>query len=248
MAVRSRTTHVVVHTPADARKDRAGNHLDTDGPTITRWHTAPAPAGRGWSHVGYHWLVRKSGAVNQLLREHLVGIHCRDGGYNSKSVGVCFSGHGGDDYNKIPGEPWTEAQQEAGIRLIADICERFGIPARNVIGHREAPAAKACPGDRISMDRVRRLVAEELARRKGSPSNDPAEPPARPVIRRGATGPHVEALQRALRAAGDYRGAVDGDFGPATETAVKAYQARRRLGADGIVGPATWTAIDRDGL
>ncbi|MFF5705680.1 peptidoglycan-binding protein [Streptomyces sp. NPDC012794] len=36
---------------------------------------------------------------------------------------------------------------------------------------------------------------------------------------------------------------VDGEFGPKTERAVKAFQRDRRLGVDGIVGPRTWAAL-----
>jgi peptidoglycan hydrolase-like protein with peptidoglycan-binding domain len=50
------------------------------------------------------------------------------------------------------------------------------------------------------------------------------------------------ALQRALVRAG-IEVAVDGNFGEATEAAVKRYQSGKGLTADGIVGPATRAAL-----
>jgi GH24 family phage-related lysozyme (muramidase) len=63
-----------------------------------------------------------------------------------------------------------------------------------------------------------------------------------PVLKKGADGKAVRRLQKALAAAGQAC-AVDGDFGPGTERAVKAFQAARGLSADGVVGPATWAAL-----
>ena len=63
------------------------------------------------------------------------------------------------------------------------------------------------------------------------------------VLRRGSFGPEVERLQRLLNSAG-YPLTIDGDFGPATDLAVRQFQGDRGLVADGIVGQMTWAALD----
>lgn len=60
-----------------------------------------------------------------------------------------------------------------------------------------------------------------------------------PVISFGSSGISVRALQKLLIANG-YGMTIDGVFGPVTETAVKAFQNRRRLSTDGVVGQKTW--------
>jgi peptidoglycan hydrolase-like protein with peptidoglycan-binding domain len=72
----------------------------------------------------------------------------------------------------------------------------------------------------------------------------PADPNT-PQVGQGATGPVVSALQQALKTfagagAPTDPGAIDGSFGPRTETAVRAYQTDRGVGVDGIVGDRTW--------
>jgi len=63
-----------------------------------------------------------------------------------------------------------------------------------------------------------------------------------PVLRRGSTGQGVKRLQRALAARG-FQLALDGQFGPATEGAVRAFQAANGLVSDGVVGPRTWAGL-----
>jgi chitosanase len=57
-------------------------------------------------------------------------------------------------------------------------------------------------------------------------------------------GPDVTAVQRALVKAGFILGVVDGIFGPLTDAVVRQFQQEKGLTADGIVGPATRSALD----
>ncbi|MCL6517663.1 peptidoglycan-binding protein [Alicyclobacillus sp.] len=56
-------------------------------------------------------------------------------------------------------------------------------------------------------------------------------------------GPDVMAVQRRLIALGLYTGPFDGVYTPATARAVEAFQRRSSLRPDGVVDPATWTAL-----
>lgn len=57
------------------------------------------------------------------------------------------------------------------------------------------------------------------------------------VLRRGCKGEGVKIMQKALGIS------ADGDFGPGTEKALKAWQAKNGLTADGIAGPATFAKL-----
>ena len=58
-------------------------------------------------------------------------------------------------------------------------------------------------------------------------------------LKRGSSGDKVTQLQQKLKNWGYYSGSVDGIFGSATEAAVKKFQKKKGLTADGIVGKAT---------
>jgi uncharacterized protein (TIGR02594 family) len=71
------------------------------------------------------------------------------------------------------------------------------------------------------------------------PRADGVPPPApRRNLKKGASGPDVEALQTALGIP------ADGEFGAVTDAGVKGYQAACGLVVDGECGPATWAKID----
>lgn len=59
----------------------------------------------------------------------------------------------------------------------------------------------------------------------------------------GDQGQEIELIQKRLLALGYQVGAADGDFGPATEAAVKAFQKDKGLAVDGIVGAATYREL-----
>jgi peptidoglycan hydrolase-like protein with peptidoglycan-binding domain len=73
----------------------------------------------------------------------------------------------------------------------------------------------------------------------GRPAYDDAAPmPAGDgLLRVGSTGEQVRTLQRRLNAVLGVQLAVDGEFGPATEGALKAFQASVHIDVDGEYGP-----------
>ncbi|WP_377887464.1 peptidoglycan-binding protein [Alkalihalobacillus sp. R86527] len=63
------------------------------------------------------------------------------------------------------------------------------------------------------------------------------------VLKVGSKGELVVELQSKLKALGYYNGATDGAFGPITESAVKTFQSRNKLTANGIVDSSTWEKL-----
>lgn len=85
-----------------------------------------------------------------------------------------------------------------------------------------------------TMAKLRAVVAAKSA---------PAAPAGGPRLVVGARGDAVKELQTRLQALGLYAGAIGGNFGPATEAAVKAFQRQKGLPVDGWAGPQTMAAL-----
>ncbi len=110
--------------------------------------------------------------------------------------------------------------------------------------------ATACPGPFI-MSQLDYIVAECNKRASNSASAPmpipvPTPPPTPPVSKKprlgkwlkiGSTGPNVVFLQSKLGLK------QDGQFGPITDRAVRAFQKANGLKVDGIVGPITWSRL-----
>lgn len=77
------------------------------------------------------------------------------------------------------------------------------------------------------------------------PDPQTVDPEDRPVLRAGMEGKWVSLLQQRLAERG-YPIEADGDFGPRTTRAVCQFQDANALGADGIVGKATWSKLEEE--
>lgn len=78
------------------------------------------------------------------------------------------------------------------------------------------------------------------------PGPEPTPGGDKPTLRKGSKGAYVVELQTALIALGYDLGSygADGNYGKATEAAVKAFQKDRGLVVDGVCGPKTWAALE----
>ena len=133
-------THIILHT--------AAKRGDTSAAEIKQWHTTPKPNGNGWSDIGYHYVIRKDGLLEPGRDEDVDGAHCKAGGMNKVSIGICIVGHG--DF-----EQWTTPQEHTLRELVVKLCNKYRIPASNIKGHYEYDSGKTCPGVLINMDQVR---------------------------------------------------------------------------------------------
>jgi D-alanyl-D-alanine carboxypeptidase (penicillin-binding protein 5/6) len=88
-------------------------------------------------------------------------------------------------------------------------------------------------------------IGQAVYQHFGSQNPPDRSPPAAIALRVGATGQLVQALQRTLnkRLRPSPELAVDGDFGPATESAVKRWQQSQALPATGEVDERTWQTL-----
>lgn len=101
---------------------------------IKRWHIE-----RGFSDIGYHYVIYRDGSVNLGRDVNISGAHCTN--HNSRSIGVCYIG-GCEKDGKTPKDTRTAQQKTALVNLLKELRRMY--PNAKIYGHRNF-SSKACP-------------------------------------------------------------------------------------------------------
>ena len=109
-----------------------GRHTTVED--IRNWHKQ-----RGWSDIGYHYVVYLDGTIHEGRNIELVGAHTK--GHNTGSIGVCYVGGIGKNNLKAK-DTRTPEQKEALDCLLNELMGTYS--GATLHGHNQF-ANKACP-------------------------------------------------------------------------------------------------------
>lgn len=118
---------IIIHCSAT----RAGQDLRAKD--IDRMHRQ-----RGFSCIGYNFVVDLDGTVENGRPLTMEGAHCNSKGfsgvsYNKHSIGICYIG--GLDASGRPVDTRTDEQKVALRNLVAKLCKEYDII--ELLGHRD---------------------------------------------------------------------------------------------------------------
>ena len=102
--------------------------------TIRQWHLQ-----RGFSDIGYHYVIYRDGSIHIGRDESIIGAHCT--GHNTNSIGVCYIGGCAFD-GKTPKDTRTIEQKQSLVKLLKELKTKY--PQASIHGHRDF-SSKACP-------------------------------------------------------------------------------------------------------
>jgi len=103
---------------------------------ITAWHKA-----RGFRTIGYHYVIYRDGSIHTGRPEEEMGAHCKEGGHNRHSIGICYIGGKTADMKQVK-DTRTPEQKEALLSLLRRLKARY--PNAKIYGHRDF-SSKSCP-------------------------------------------------------------------------------------------------------
>lgn len=96
----------------------------------------------GWAGIGYHYVIRKDGTIEQGRRPNMIGAHAYH--HNKNSVGICVAGN----FDLVKPD---HVQMDSLKLLTAWLCQRYKLnPMKRgvIVGHRDLNDT-ACPGKNI---------------------------------------------------------------------------------------------------
>lgn len=106
---------------------------DLDAAEINRWHLK-----RGWSGIGYHYVVLLDGTIEYGRSIYKQGAHVKN--ENKGSIGICYIGGLGSSMEAK--DTRTPEQKESLLLLLKTLKKMH--PDATIHGHNEF-SAKACP-------------------------------------------------------------------------------------------------------
>jgi len=113
---------------------------DISAATIDEWHKD-----RGWSGIGYHYVIGLNGLIEYGRNINKTGAHVK--GYNTGSIGICYIG--GCDADMNPKDTRTP-EQIATLLEFLRILKKLH-PNATIHGHNEF-SAKACPSFNVQSE------------------------------------------------------------------------------------------------
>lgn len=109
--------------------------MDIGADEIRHWHVVD----NGWSDIGYHYVIRRSGEIEHGRPIEVAGSHAA--GHNAASIGVCLVG------GKARGDKQPcnfTARQWATLAILIDTLKRDHQDINSVLGHNNV-SSKTCP-------------------------------------------------------------------------------------------------------
>ncbi|MFZ5942906.1 MAG: peptidoglycan recognition family protein [Bacillota bacterium] len=128
---------IVIHHSASPRGFWRGEKwVSVDGEMIRGWHVNE----RGWSDIGYHYVVLPDGKVEVGRPLDKIGAHTRAGNRNFTAIGICLIGN--FEYDSVGPE-----QLKGLVNLIKKLQRVYNIPVEKIETHKEIPGSNTqCPG------------------------------------------------------------------------------------------------------
>jgi len=141
-------THICIHHTAIESKDDGEQFDLVDRIHKDRWE-GKTRSSMGF-YGGYHYILERSGSVQQFREDWEVGAHNNKGikfiggwwySENYYSIGISFAGN-------MSLQNLTDAQVVSAVNLIKELKNKHSIPDENIRPHR-ATSATQCPGTNL---------------------------------------------------------------------------------------------------
>ena len=123
----------------------------------------------------------------------------------------------------------------------AEITGNFGAKTQEAV--KRFQKAYGLPQDGVAGATTLSAIQTQVKKKGGSSSSGSGSINTSSILQLNSSGSNVTALQNKLAALGYYKGEITGHYGEKTRDAVKAFQSKNGLVADGIAGPSTLKAI-----